>query len=135
MIKELGADETLELLASIVEKAGEDHTARCYYKTPLEDPTSFETLYETIPQCIVGQAAYKVAGVEGLCSLVESQGADSPMNVAVLRALGFTYSAVRILHAAQMAQDSGRTWGEALARATSFKEGAIDAYGNSVETF
>lgn len=74
------------------------------------------------PVCIAGQVVFRLGGVEALSALAEGEIITSNSNREILTALGLDYDAREVLRRAQLFQDNGNTWGEALAEAKSLSK-------------
>jgi hypothetical protein len=116
--------ELLEILDKVVRESpsGMATTRECFY-TEGASKYGPDLTHETDaaeysqPHCIAGCAVFEIGGAEALGRLKEDRIIDASPNGAVLGSLRFTDEAVVVLAAAQRAQDSGDTWGEALGKA------------------
>ena len=124
MAKVIGAKKIIELLEAAVEEKGETHQANCIYRAYNTESRVME------PHCIAAQVVYKLGGGDALNKLKEGSriysGKFTPDVVSVrfngelsdnpqlLKDLGLTDKAMRVLQEAQGVQDSGGKWGFAL---------------------
>lgn len=121
MAYKLTAKKALGLLADVVQKQGEDYIYR-------EDPRVIEakgacmnTYPDGEPACIAGHVYRLLADVGHVewDAVPKYYAAGLALGTIADASAGFTYTdrAVRVLHTAQDIQDSGGSWGKALARA------------------
>lgn len=117
----LGVGTTLRILSEIVAEFGPDYiydtevSGGCLYRTCSAGITSSE--YRTYPElpndiftpsCLIGHLAFRAGFLNRL-----HEGAVTDHGNPVF----FTATALGAVSAAQMAQDGGHSWGEALANA------------------
>ena len=110
MAKVIGAKKIIELLETAVVEKGAGHKANCVYGNGDK------------PICIAGQVVYVLGGAEALDRLTagriytgnfDNEVLEGP-NPRVLKSLGLTDKASRVLQEAQEVQDRGGDWGFAL---------------------
>ena len=120
MTEVIDATKLVDILENIVKENGYDHTAECQY---MDAETNQ-------PICIAGQVVYRLGGSDALEQLIENRAIsltldfaafdsvknDELHNSQVVRDLGLTDDALKLLAHAQLIQDEGEPWGEALGR-------------------
>ena len=120
MTEVIDATKLVDILENIVKANGYDHTAECQY---MDAETNQ-------PICIAGQVVYRLGGRDALEQLIENRAInltldyavfdsvknDERHNADVARDLGLTEDALELLAQAQIIQDEGEPWGEALGR-------------------
>ena len=112
---ELTRTQTLELLERAVEEQGADHTAHCEYMVGQYVDDSDEVVF-TGPQCIVGFVVHYLDESDSTLEMLNSDYQGCRVVAVNFDELGVKteLGVVELLDAAQLAQDEGLVWGEAL---------------------
>ncbi len=109
------ADQALELLERAVATRGEDFV----YEKP-EDAEFCVYVRDGKPDCLIGVVLSMVGWTNEELEVADSIGTVSTLAIDTRWADRFSKDAVRILGSAQSAQDFGRAWGSALAKAREY---------------
>lgn len=110
MSADLSKLTTGEFLHTLREVVAEKGAGYVYPESEKDDTGSCRYRYEGKPSCIIGHVLDRLGFGVG-------ESWEQTKASFVLRPLGASPSVQRLADAAQLAQDEGRSWGEALAEA------------------
>ena len=120
---ELSAERALQIMREVVAEYGEDHVYTTPDGTPADGMSSCFYVHDDQPGCIAGHVFHR-AGI----SLQTLRDAESSGANGVAHKLGIPAETGATLYQAQLTQDDGGTWGEALAEAERYAAEQSDVH-------